>query len=243
MGTAYFNSNDTYDLKNTYSYVEASVNSFYLEGKSYGRELFEKIKAIFPTCNNKDYDLINFSFDIFVKSEKSLVRSLVRDMNFSLPFSKLTGEKKKSVFDDTFDGLKDFYRMNFCIKKDEDFERCSIEILQLLRKIENINLKNYKDKKRKPYIDTFHNFKNGCKDFKAFLEYKGYPFEIQLHNISSEEMNLSTHGIYEVYRAPDLIEDYKKLLGEDRAKLYGLVKSPEFSEDRIVKEGLGFYEQ
>lgn len=243
MRVAYLYSGNINQLETAHAYVRASIGPYYLLGQSYGQKLFEELQTIFEPLNNKEYELINFCFSIFVKSEKSLVRSIVRDMNPSLPFSDLTNAKKESVYKETLNGLKDFYRMNFCIKKDEDFERCSIEILQLLRKIKDIKLKEYIDKSKKPYKDTFHNYKNGCKDFKAFLEYKGYPFEIQLHNSSSEDMNLATHGIYEVYRAPDLKEEYKELLGNDRGKLYELVKSPEFSEDRIVKEGLGFYEQ
>jgi len=231
------------DLKLIETYVHASVGSYYLKGKFFGQELFKEVCNAFTLSINKDYDLVKFGFDIFVKSEQSLVRSLIRDMNVELPFSELSVTKKKQYFDEALDGLKDFYRMNFCIQKNKDFERCSIEILQKLLKIEGVCLKKYINPKKKPYSDTFHNFKNGCKDFKAFLQYRGYPFEIQLHNISSENMNLATHGIYEVYRAPDLKNEYKELLGKDRGKLYELVKSPKFSEDKIVKEGLNYHGQ
>ena len=222
-------------------FVRKNVNSYYAEGKTLSIELFEAINKAFESHNTDDYTMINFSPIYFLKSESSMVRSIVRDMDVDLSFQFLSDKKKETVLKEALNYLKDFYRMNFCIKKDELFEDCSIDILQKLLRIKGIKLREYIDPNRFPYKDSFHHHKNGCKDFKAFLDFNGYPFEIQLHNTSSEDMNLATHGIYEDYRAPDLRPNYKKLRGDDRIKLYNLVKSPEFSEDRIVKEGLNYH--
>ena len=231
------------DIEYVSNYVKDSIGSYYAKGKALSVELFEAIEKVFESHNNDDYSIINFDQKYFLKSESSMIRSLVRDMDYSLSFPFLNNKIKKEILNKALDSFQDFYRMNFCIKKDETFEDLSVDILQKLLKIKGIKLREYLDPTRVPYKDTFHHRKSGCQDFKALLDFKGYPLEIQLHNSSSEDMNLATHGIYEVFRAPDLRPDYKKLLGEDRIKLYNLVKSPEFSEDRIVKEGLNYYGQ
>lgn len=223
-------------------FVREQVASYYSKGQLLSQNIFGEIEKAFKTHDPNRYNLINFEPSIFLKREDSLIRSIIKDMNVSRVFHFLSAEKKESIFDETLDELKDFFRMNFCISEDNLFEDCAVEILQILLKINGIKLRKYINSSKAPYKDSFHHSKNGCKDFKAFLDFHGYPFEVQIHNHSSEDMNLSTHGIYEVYRDPKLKEEHKSLLGEDRARLYQLVISPEFSEDRIVKEGLNYYE-
>lgn len=217
------------------------LSEYYKKGASYSDLFFNQVKKALDGIKNPLFKKVKFEKQFFTKSRTSLARSIVDtiqsiNQNVKIPkdFNSITAFNV--LIDKSLSSLSDFFRINICIDDDADFTEESIRLLKSITKIPGISINV---KKSKPFKNSFK-IGGGCKDFKIYFLYKDYPFEVQLHNKSSEDINLNTHGIYEVYRAKDLRLDYKKLLAADRAGLYSLVKPPIFNEEAIIKRGINY---
>ena len=221
-------------------YIRKNAEDYYSDGCLHSHFLFKLMEKLFEYLNPDDVKMYLFDEEHFTKSKDSFIRSVTQKVfayKSQYDEDNVESDYFANIVIDTLSNFKDFFRMNFCILHDELFEAKVVDILKKLMAIDNITTK-YPDKNRS-YKNSFNDC-NGCKDLKVYLSYKDrYPIEVQFHNKSSEDINLSTHGIYEVYRANDLKKEYKNKLGKDRIALYNLVISPRFDEQRIIDEGLG----
>ena len=216
---------------NYYNYIKSRVRKYYVDCFPFGMELFEKLNTLDYSKFGK---AVMFDKEHFVKSEYSLHRSLITEMKTKFAkYSYRTSEAEIDTdFVNTLQIITDVYRMNIEITNG-DFSLGVKSILMLFKNIDkNLTLNN---KLGKPYKNSFDN-KGGCKDFKVYFLYKNYPLEIQFHTKESEEMNLNTHGIYEVIRSLEDGNEMKELLREDRDKLYSTVTIPVFNDKAIIEE-------
>lgn len=143
-----------------------------------------------------------------------------------------TPEKEiESDFNLAFNNIQDLFRINIEINE-KKFEKGAIHLLKVIKCVNDISLNNNFPV---PFKNSFAN-NGGCKDFKVLLIYKKYSLEVQIHTKESENMNLNTHGIYEVFRTLEDGTEEKELLREDRDKLFSTVLSPSFDSLKIMKE-------
>lgn len=217
---------------NIYSYLKSKIRTYYIACLSVGFELFDNIGKIDVSKYGK---LEMFDKEHFVKSEYSIIRKFFK--SFDSEKEKYNHKTSSDVLDDLFiDGMRSFtdiFRMN--IQINIDFQTGATLFLKEIKKIHGINLNNQLSEYTEPFKDSFNN-EGGCKDFKVYFLYKGYPFEVQFHTPESELMNSNTHGLYEVYRILQNGDENKELLREDREKLYKTVKIPDFDQYKIMKE-------
>lgn len=221
--------------------IKKRIQNYYKKGTTLSDEFFNLIENTIASISKPRFKMIKFEKQFFTKSINSLVDSISRKMSpFKFYKSVPDGLSSNKLFcqdcELCLDRLADFFRINICVINNKDFSNQVIEVLQRLIRIDGMSLNTRRDC---PYKNAFNNT-DGCRDFKVYLLYKDYPFEIQFHNKSSEDINLNTHGLYQVYRASDLKIKYKKLLEEDRIGLYSLVVPPVFDENEIMLKGVGY---
>lgn len=220
-------------MMNIYSYFKGKIREYYIGCLPYGFELFDKVSKIDVSSFG---ELKLFNKEHFIKSEYSIIRKFFKafQSNEVLYTHESSEEELDAEYKKEIPTFTDVFRMN--IQINVDFEKGATAFLKEIAKIDGVILN---PEFKQPFKDSF-NDNSGSKDFKVYLSYKGYPFEIQLHTLESETMNFNTHGLYEVYRSLKNGDENKELLREDRNKLYGMVSIPDFNQFKIMKEAFGY---
>ncbi|MCQ2815129.1 MAG: hypothetical protein MJ227_02420 [Bacilli bacterium] len=202
-------------------------SEFFEKKDKIGDELFNKVSDLsFPHINRR----VKFESKYFIKSNKSIFSKINRRLigsNEQECF--IEGENLKQYCQCILDDITDYFRMNFEIDNDS-FEKCAGLTLKTLLSLKGVLLND-----KNPYSDDFNNPDSICKYFKVNLIYKGFPFEVQFHNKSSEYVNTITHEVYEVFReCRD--NKTKEKLQIARENFYKDVIIPKYSADNIIKE-------